>query len=296
MSDKAEMEDKSLYVGESDPLTIAERQNDPPGSFLDTYRSLSIQHVETDKGLVDKSVVEHVVPQCIRYAIMKKGGMEVYRGIVKAVDGGVFYFNWSPENAFKLVPVVEHRKQIEAENLFQSCRLGCDLRKSETPIDPEETVEEATTEKERKKKKAGPPAVPAEKESRFQVESASKITDVHPGSTQAAMPDDNTTGRNWHGEPIARSQESKDEKRYWTALDLLKSVGQKLKETAPRMGHSVTPLESRYMQEVMGLSTEEIQKGVHVPPRFHVDFEKWKANNLNKSMSSLKSWLDKHNV
>ena len=112
---------KELTISEADPISLEERANDKPGSFLDVYRSLSMGHVHIDHDFVDKSVALGVVPTAIRYGRMERGNMEVFRGVVKSTAGDLYYFNWARGSDFKLVPADDANKQWEADKLFRSC-------------------------------------------------------------------------------------------------------------------------------------------------------------------------------
>ena len=140
----SEESNKALMAEESDPQSIAERQLDAPGSFLDLYRSNSVVEVSQNQFFVDQIVRDGVIPEQLRYGSMARGNMHVYRGVVKGHDGNMFYFNYHDGAPFHLVPADTPTKEWEANKLFKSCRHGCDLIRKATsaPIDPGEAVDE----------------------------------------------------------------------------------------------------------------------------------------------------------
>jgi hypothetical protein len=297
---------KTLTVEEPDPQALAERQQDAPGSFLDYYRSVSMQHVDLDEQFVEKSVIEGVVPALLRYGVMQRGTMTVYRGVVKSVDGALFYFNWSDGNPFKLVKADNKTKEWEANKLMKSCHLGCDMAvKANAPLDPGETVTEAyqsdndeAEEDAQDEAEKAPAAVAPRSEEQWMAEQQTMREQVHPGSTHSALPDDPTQGRQWH-EPIRRATDAaqplatNDGQKHWSASQLMKAYGQQLQTSAPRVHPMPEPLEQQYMSEILGTTTENIEKGFRLSPRQRLDFEQWKARQLRGRMTSLQSWLGK---
>jgi len=293
---------KNVTITEADPKKLAEHQQDEPGSFLDLYRSADLSTTQMDEALVEKCVIEGVVPYALRYGVMQRGDMHVFRGVVKS-NTDLHYFNWSEGTEFRLVKADDATKQWDAEKMFKSCTMGCDLLKGdETPLDNDETVEEATEDDT----KAGPQSQPntatmptsPEEEA---IAQERMLQEHHPGSTTSQTPDDPTRGRNWH-EPVRRAQDAMDMaqaavdgEQHWSAPDLLKAWGQKLQATAPRVTPRISKLESQFMQEVLGADPDAIAKGFAIPPRFRVDFARWKATQLRGRVSGLESWLAKRN-
>lgn len=281
----------------SDPLAIAGRQDDD--EFLRMYRSLSRSNDQVNEGLVRGSVDNGVIPESVRYGIMRRGQIEVYRGVVKSTSGDLFYFNWSPTNDdVHLVKADDPTKQWEADKLFKGCALGCDLvRKSDAPIDPGETIEEATEDD-----KAIPSAatMPVSEDQNIAGQ-ARMTTDVHPGATASASPDDPMVGRDWHGDDVNRSYAAHRPgdaapldrgTEHWSATDLLKAWGRKMQTTAPRLAPEASDLETRYMTEVLGMNPGQIRKGFGaLPPRHRFGFQNWKAQQLRGRLSGLESFL-----
>jgi hypothetical protein len=308
----SEQLEKNVAPDEPDPQAIAARKDDEPGSFLALYRSLNIDHLSMDEHLVRGSVDNGVVPASVRYGVMKRGRIEAYRGVVKSTAGDLFYFNWAPNTEFHLVKADDETKHWEASKLLKSCTLGCDIRKSSSaPLDPGETVEEATepdeTKGDEEAEKGDLGAIAAQapvQEDQYIAQQNRLLTEQHPGSTSSALPDDENTGRDWHGEDaIARSQAAtrpgdglnplgtNDGQQHWSALDLLKAWGKNMQRTAPRLAPIATPLESRYMSEVLGMSSDQVRKGVVLAPRHQIAFQQWKAEKLRTRLSGLEHYL-----
>lgn len=303
--------DKNVGTDESDPQVVANHANDEPGSFLALYRSLSASHIEMDEHLVRGSVDNSVIPASIRYGVMRRGNIEAYRGIVKSTAGEYYYFNWAPETDFKLVKADDAEKQWDAERLFKSCRIGCDLRKSSAPLDPGESVEEATKEGTEYEDKDGTEkgSVPLPTtgqapilEDHYTAQQERLTTQRHPGGTGPTSPDSQEGHDRWHGaedmqQSITRpgdgmkSLGSNDGQQHWSAVDLLKAWGQRMQQTAPRLHPRVSDLEARYMVEVLGISQEQVQKGVQLPPRHRLSFHQWRATQLRGRLAGLERWL-----
>ena len=283
---------------ESDPKSIDEHRVHEPGSFMDVYRSIDTEHVETDEEFVDKAVHAGVIPSSVRYGVMRRGGMETYRGVVKSREG-FHYFNWSKGNDFKLVPADTETKLWEADKLYRACSYGCDMRKAdEFPIDPGESVEE---DDEDDTEKTTPSAVAAIQEDQYIKEQHRLNTEHHPGSTYSHLPDDPTVGRQWHEKALSRPGDGTDNlatndgEQHWDTAGLMKAWGQKLQGTAPSVAPKVSPYESQYLQEVLGVSTLQIEKGMKIPPRHRVSFEQWKTGQLRGRLGGLKGWLQRNN-
>jgi len=285
----------------SDPNAIANRQDDD--EFLSMYRSLNVANATLEHAMVQGSVEQGVIPDSVRYGVMRRGNIEVYRGVVKSTAGDLFYLSWAPDTGadVHLVKADNDEKKWDADRFFKTCKLGCDLRKSEAPLDPGQTVEQSTKDDEDGTTKDGVPAATATiSEDQSIAEQQSLITDKHPGDTASAMPDDESSGRNWHGEEMARSQTVTRPgdgaaldtgAEHWSAVDLLKAWGQKMQRTAPRVGPQVSDLEQRYLTEVMGVSADEVRKGVALPPRHRLGFQQWKAEQLRGKLTGLESFL-----
>ena len=294
MSDRMEK-----MIAESDPEKLAERSQDEKGSFLDLYRSFSAEHIPMDEWFVRSSVDQGIIPEAVRYGIMRRGAMEVFRGVVKSTNGELFYFNYSEGKPFILANTHDSAQVQEASRMFKSFKIGCDLRKSDAPLDPGESLEEQTDPEDEGAEKAvgqgGSHAGAAQapiSEDQYMAQQDSLSTQHHPGSTQSGMPDDPNVGRNWH-EPLRRAQDGLNElgvndgKQHWNTAGLLKALGQHLQETAPRVGPKMDAMEQRYMQEVGG----DVRKGM--TPRQRVGFEQWKAAQLRGRLNPLQSWLRK---
>jgi hypothetical protein len=293
--------EKTVAIDEPDPQKIAERKDDPPGSFLDMYRSLSSQHIPQDETFVNSIVIEGVIPETIRYGVMNRGTMHAYRGVVKSTQGDLYYFNWHDGAKFKLVPANDDTKVWEANKLFKSCQLGCDLIRSNDsapitsgePVDPPE--EEEASEDIAKDVPAA--AVAAVSEEQFAQDQERMLHERHPGAAGTQTADDPTQGRDWHAqETLARAQDgmdalaSNDGEKHWTTADLLKSWGQQMQQTAPRVLPRVSALESEYMQTVLNVPHDQIQKGMLMTPRHRHSFEEWKASRLRGRLAKLSSW------
>jgi len=307
-----------IHVDESDANALAARKDDEQGSFLSMYRSLSMQHIDMDEFLVRGAVDCGVIPASIRYGVMRRGRMEAYRGTVKSTSGDLWYFSYAPNADFKLVKATEPAQIFEASKLLKTCPYGCDLAKgtAKAPLDPGETVEEASLEgtefdddKKDETEKGAVPIPSAATVNRTEDQSIQEQprlqTDVHPGNTAAQMPEDETTGRNWH-EPITRSQQpqlftragdglaplaTNDGEKHWSAVDLLKSYGQQLQATAPRVAPPVSSLEQQFLQDAMGVTPEQIAKGIRLAPRHRAAFEQWKAARLRERLNGLRDYI-----
>jgi hypothetical protein len=304
--------DKAVGTDEPDPQAIAARADDEPGSFLALYRSLSATHTNMDECVVRGSVDCGVIPSAIRYGILQRGNIEVYRGVVKSTRGDLFYFSWAPDTDFKLVKADDQSKVWDASRLFKACRIGCDLRRSMTaPLDPGETVEEASkegTEFEDEETDKGAVPIPSAaqaplSEERYMEQQESDATQHHPGSTASQMPEDDNTGRDWHSD-IARSvtrpgdaipglgtTTDAEGQPHWTAVQLLKSWGQRMQATAPRLAPPVGDLETRYMTEVLGASQDEIRRGIPLAPRHRLAFQQWRTQQLRGRLAGLENFI-----
>lgn len=289
-------ETKKTMTDEADPQAIAQRheaETPDEAAFLDMYRSLMPQQFERDASFVTKSIIEGVVPESLRYGVMRRGHMEVYRGVVKSTTGDFFYFNWSPQGDFRLVPASDPAKQWESERLYKSCSLGCDLIRGPMVKPDDEDEEDA--------EKADLPgaAVAPVHEDDWARQQESMQHEVHPGSTQSALPDDPTQGKQWH-EPLRRASDglhalaANDGEKHWSTIDLMKAYGAKLQASAPTVAPRIDPVEAHYLQEVMGATPDQIEKGMRLAPRHRIDFERWKSSQLRGRMSGLRDWLERH--
>jgi hypothetical protein len=230
--------------------------------------------------------------------------MLVYRGVVKSAGGDLHYFNWNPETEFKLVKADNDTKRWDAQRMYSACSFGCDMRKADAPLDPGEPVDQDCGDEEEDADKAarhGKPAatVPIPEERNVTAQQA-EITEVHPGAAMGQTPDDPLRGRQWHAKALGRPTDgmdptaNNDGQQHWNAGNLLKAWGQKLQATAPRLQPATPALESQYMQEVMGVTPEQISKGFRIPPRFRTSFEQWKSHRLRGRLDGLKGWLKSH--
>jgi hypothetical protein len=286
---------KTMMVDEADPQALEQRHvADTPDqeSFLEMYRSLTPQDYGRDANFVTKAIIEGVVPESIRYGVMRRNLIEAYRGVVKSTTGDFFYFNWSPSGGdFHLVPADDPAKEWEAGKLFKSCNLGCDLLRSqvqEIPDDEDEDVE---------KELPGAAVAPVNEED-YAVQQESMQHEAHPGSTQSALPDDPTKGKQWH-EPLRRAADglnqlaANDGEKHWSTPDLMKAYGTTLQGSAPTVQPRVDAVEAKYLQEVLGASPEQLEKGLRLAPRHRADFERWKATQLRGRMGGLRAWLER---
>lgn len=283
---------KRLDHSESDPATLAERAEDEPGSFLDMYRTINIDNVQIDEFLVNKSVANGVIPASLRYEFIERTG--VYRGVVKSTKGDLHHFNWNPHfgDSVKFVPIPRGQHNVnQFDTMAKSLHDGCDLR-----VDDEDEKDPDTVEKRRRFKPQHAGVNPVSEEDWVQ-QQQTLVTEVHPGSTHSQTPDDPRVGMDWHAQK-ALSQpvdglDSLNQTNFWSHTDVLKAWGQTLQETAPRVSPPENSIEAQYMREVMGLTNQEIAKGVNIPPRHRVYFEKWKTQQLRGTMSPLEAWLAK---
>jgi len=297
-----------IHTDESDPNAIASRKDDEQGSFLSLYRSVSAAYVPMDEFVVRGSVDCGVIPSSVRYGVMARGRMQVYRGAVKSTNGELWYFNYAPGADFKLVKAEETAQQTEVSRLLKTCPYGCDINKgtAKAPLESGETIEEAAlggTEHDPDDEETEKGAIPIPSAGNTTVSEDRNIqdqerlqTDVHPGGTASQLPEEQGTGRDWH-EPIVRAQDglaplaSNDGKQYWNRLDLLKAYGQTLQQTAPRLAPPVSSLEQQYMQEQMGVPPDQLSKGLRLAPRHRIGFEQWKARRLREKLAGLQSYL-----
>lgn len=291
-----------MIESESDPLAIASRIDDDPGSFLDLYRCINIGMIHHDQDFVNKAVVSHIIPESVRYSILTRPTFEVYRGIIKSTDGSYHYFQWTPDTNLKLFKADTQEKIEEAQRFYKGCQYGCDLIKA-SPLDSEETVEEATEEED----KAVQPelaASPVVSEQEWVDNQNSRITDVHPGSTAAASPDDqNNNTQNWHTASLNRGIQlpsdglnklaSNDGVSHWTATQLVKSWAGEIKKTISST--QIDPFEKQYAKEVLGITDKDLSKGFRLNPFHQREFILWKNEKLRDKMTKLHTWLGNRN-
>ncbi len=279
---------KKSLVDEADPASLNERQHDEPGSFLDIYRSLSLPHVPLDSELVDKSVMSGIIPKSLRYGCMRRGDIDVYRGVIKSTAGEFHYFNWTRGTEFKIVPADTAEKQGEAARLFKSCEYGCDMAGSVDEDDEDEA-------------KAVPGVgVAPQQEDQWMAQQETMAQQAHPGAATATTPDDPNVGRDWHkAQPPLRSVSdgledlaAGDGVQHWNKAGLLKAWATELQQTAPSVAPRFDPVEAKYAQEVLGASEQDVQKGFRLAPRHRVAFEQWKSSRLRNNISSLQKWLE----
>lgn len=291
---------------ESDPRRLQERHNDSQNSFLEVYRSLNSNHVGTDETIVTRCVELGVVPEQLRYGIMRG----VNRGVVKAVTGAMFYFNHVPshpdaEKAFKITPVSQgtttaiiQNREWEAGKLLKTCNLGCDMlkRASVPPSDAEELDKAPETG-----------TIPIDEE-RYMQGQQRMLQERHPGAAGGGTtPDRPEVGRDWH-QPLRRGQErqtltspadglppvaSNDGQKHWSAAGLIKSYGEQLQASAPQARPQLTQLEVTFATEVLGKSQSSIDTGqVSFSPHDQRRFHQWRTNNLRSRLTSpLQKWL-----
>lgn len=281
-----------MQIDETDPLTVEEHRDDEPGEFLSMYRSVSANS-SMDEFFVRGAVDNNVIPQTLRYGVMRKGKIEAYRGVVKATTGDLFYFNFSPGATFKLIK----SDSPELTTLLKACQHGCDLRKA-APLEPGETVDDEEAEDSTDKGAVPIPSaasVPVSEDQSI-AEQQKLRTDVHPGATTSGAPDDDNVGRDWH-EPLVRAQDglsplaTNDGKSHWSAVDLLKAYGKRLQDTAPSVSAQISTLEHQYMTEQLGVSATQISKGVRLAPRHQVAFAQWRATKLREKLTGLTKFV-----
>lgn len=279
---------KDIVIDESNP-NAAEDHHDPPGSFLDVYRSLSLAHLVMDEMFVDNAVRQKVIPESVRYGIMQRGNLHAYRGVVKSVTGDLYYFNWHDGADFKLVPADNPTKVWDAERWYKSCSIGCDLRKAEV-------VDEEDEEADKGVATAAANATVSEDQNIKQQHAL--MTDVHPGAARGPTPDDPTVGRDWHTQPVTKAADAigpvdPSGDTHWSTANLVKAWGRKLQQTAPSTRPQYSPLERQYLRDVLGVTDDRINKGFRMTPRHQVAFQEWKTSQLRGTMSGLQDWLSR---
>jgi hypothetical protein len=284
-----------MITDESDPLSAAQHTTDEPGSFLDVYRSQNLLSLDKDEEFVEKSIQLKVVPESLRYTVMKHRDYEVYRGIIKSTDGSLHYFQWTPNTNFKLIKAADAERIAEATRFYTVCKSGCDLKKIEDPIDSGESIEESTEDKEDKAVQPGLPALPSIPEQEWVDSQNNTATMVHPGSTAAASPDDGQNTQNWHGDATKSltPPNTPETPPYWSTVDLVKAWTNEIKKS--KYVTHLEPLEKQYMEEVLGMSHSDIRKCMSLPPRHKLGFVQWKSQRLHSKLDSLYNWIGKNN-
>lgn len=258
-------------------------------NFYDFYKSINSLHREDDANLVSILVQNNVIPTAIRYGIMKN----VYRGVVKDVNENLYYFNYVPNNdSVKLVKADDKTKIWEANKLFKSCNLGCDIIKAEIVDEDDEDEEKAVG--------SGPGATGGNQtgghsggtapitEAQAVAQQNTLLTEEHPGAATAETPDLPNVGRDWHGDNAVKST------KIWTHTDLLKSLGQTLKSTALVINRKIDPKERQYLVEVLGRTPYEVDNGnSRINSAQRAQYNLWLTKSLQTQLNKLENWVKK---
>jgi len=268
--------------------TPSSDMNDP----LEYYKSLTTDHRDLEKHILNMALDAHVFPEAVRYDEFRNG----YRGAVKSIDGQYFYFTLPEKGEFKIVKADTKNKEWEAGRLLKSCKLGCDLIKAEKSV--EHAVKEDDDKEEEEKAGAGgggtatlPPASrPEEREVATQ---QSQITEVHPGATQASTPQQDGSSERWHGPDIERALPEPENTDPWTTNDLMKAWGEQLQATAPRVVN-IDPKVRQFMIDVLHKSAEDVDSGrIKLSSTHQTQYNQWLTKSLRGRVSSLSNWLNK---
>lgn len=242
-----------------------------PIDSTELYKSRSPGYREIELEILDTATVNNIVPESIRFSILtnKSINEQIIRGVIKTMEEDYYYLHKAVNQNFRLIKADSTAKLHEAVRLSNSCKFGCDFKKS---MDEDEDEEKAMGQP------GGgggqPPA--AFPEAQGVQQAPQDITTNHPGGTIAMTPDHNE--ERWHG-----AQKS---------LDMLKSFNSDMNfsKAYPISGDK----EKQFMREVLGKTPNEINSGtVYMSPTQRAQFSVWLQRSLTKSLNNLETWTKK---
>lgn len=223
----------------------------------------------------------------MRYGLMGS----VIRGVVKAIDSRLFYFHYAPDHPVSIALADTPNKMWEANRVFKSCQLGCDLAKTDS-------IDKDKEEEEKAISMAGRPPAPESEVHEIQAQ-PNEMTTQHPGATTAITPDNNAQA--WHGQQddVYRSipelaPQAQVTNPIWGRQDLIKAWGEHWQSTAPAQHRPVDPKEKQFLIEFAGRSPQEIDSGnVFMNGQLRAEYNRWLKKSLNSKLNSLQNWLSK---
>ena len=250
-------------------------------SVLELYKSLTIEHRMTEELILRKAIEEGVPVVGIRYGIFK----DIYRGVIKSVDGDLSYFHYRPDNdTIRIIPPTDATQKWEASKLYKSCELGCDLSDED---DDDKEVEKGPEGGGGATGTANPMSVSEQTNINNQDD---LLTEQHPGGVGALTPDRPEVGRQWHEEtPVEAVGKSA-----WTAQGLLDGLNDAVNKSVPRGWRVVPQTERVFMKQELGRTDEEINHGqAHMTPIQKVQYQRWLNKSMSGGLRNLSDWLDK---
>lgn len=273
---------------------MAESNNDAvyvtDDNVFDLYRSLDLSKRDEDRHIVIGALENGVVPEVVRYGIMR----DVYRGVVKSMEGELYYFNYLSGKELKVIKADTPTKQWEAGKLLKTCRLGCDFVKGSTTQKNEEEEDTSAIPSGEQEKKADPggvalPNATVQEDQNIR-DQQMLTTEEHSGGAGATTPDP-TDGGKWHQNGGIDTQKSDGS---WKITDLLRGLGSQL-QSSPLASRQPSPKEIEYMTQVMGRSPQDIAEGNnHMSSTDRMKMNQWLQRSMNKSLVSLESWLERN--
>jgi hypothetical protein len=251
----------------------------PAGDPLEFYKSLSVENRANDGIFVDMAIANGVYPESIRYDVFRGG----YRGVIKGIDGELFYFTLPPAGAFHIVQASDDTRKWEAQRLFKGCNSGCDLIRGKSADKKKDEEEEGKAVGASGGTMELPPA--SQPEEQNVATQTQQITQEHPGGAMGTTPQQDGSTERWHGQDMQRS--------LWTTIDLMKSWGQQLQQTAPKVGVTDPQLRT-FCIEVLGKLPSEVDSGpVKLSGLQRAQYNQWLTKSLRGRMDGLTSWLQK---
>lgn len=255
-------------------MTIAE----PVASddILSFYKSVGQPDADLVRTVVERAVAEGIVPSQVRYGHFQKS----VRGAFADARGQAGYFTTLANGELRIIKAVENLQAHEARRLLKTLEVGIDLIKSSKDDEEDEEKQDGKADIA-----ALPPA--ARPEAADVATQNSQTTQVHPGATTSQTPESPDAVARWHGEG-----KSEEVQKSWSTASLMQSWGQALQKSAPRTLSTITPLEHKFMTEVLGRKSADIDLGkARLTPQERIQMRDWANKSLRSRLDALASKL-----
>lgn len=247
---------------------------DNENDITDFYKSVNPDKAEMDDDLVILVINREIIPKTIRYREVNKG----FKGAIEDTSGDKYYFVYVPELSFKLVKAETEGQLNELNNMFSKSSYGVDLVKAgQVSHDASEDNEDLFNIEEEKKAVGGGQA------------SGQSQTGVSESESISSTPDMPGVGFDWHGDSFQRSFQS----NMGEGIDLVKSFTTKLQDSIPDRYKPASPLEIRYLTEVLRYTKADVSKGMRVSNFNKSKYLQWIKQQAQEKTSKLENWLSK---
>jgi len=243
--------------------------------ILSFYKSVGQPDADLVRVVVERAVAEGIVPSQVRYGHFQKS----IRGAFADVNGQAGYFTTLANGELRIIKAVENLQVHEAQRLLKTLEVGVDLVKADSKDEDEE-------KKDGKADIAALPPAPRPEAVDVATQN-SQTTQVHPGATSAQTPESPDAVARWHGEG-----KSEEVQKSWSTASLMQSWGQALQKSAPRALSTVSPLERKFMTEVLGRKSADIDIGKsRLTPQERIQMRDWANKSLRSRLDALAAKL-----